>query len=122
MAGNLDAAIVARAKDRETSLQKSLAKRQTDEESRTTSLLEGFERSLRAAVTEQEQDRQLSFADLDTDERTQLSSDRDAWRARLEALPAEREVEIAAIARRYASVQVLWFPAAVVHLVPARSI
>ena len=122
VAGNIDAAIVARAQDRETSLQKSLAKRQTDEESRTTSLLEGFERSLRAAVTEQEQDRQLSFADLDTDERTQLSSDRDAWRARLEALPAEREVEIAAIARRYASVQVLWFPAAVVHLVPARSI
>jgi ERCC4-related helicase len=120
--GNIRAAIDARAKDREASLQKSLAKRQSDEERRTRSLLEGFERSLRDAVANQEQDRQLSFADLDTDERTQLAADHDAWRARLETLPTEREVEIAAIARRYASVQVLWFPAAIVHLVPAKRV
>lgn len=122
VAGNVDAAIDARARDREASLQKSLAKRQADEERRTTSLLEGFERSLRAAVASQEDDRQLSFADLDTDERTQLAADQDPWRARLEALPAERDAEVAAIASRYAAVKVLWFPAAVVHLVPARSL
>jgi len=90
------------------------------EQARTTALLKGFEASLRAAVTEQDRDQQLSFADLDSDERTQLVADRAAWQQRLDALPSERDAELAAIARRYATVQVLWFPAAVVHLFPAR--
>ncbi len=121
VAGNLTAAITARAKERETSMGQSLTKRQATEQARTTALLTGFEASLRAAVTEQDHAQQLSFADLDGDERTQLVADRAAWQQRLDALPSERDAELAAIARRYATVQVLWFPAAVVHLVPARS-
>jgi hypothetical protein len=31
------------------------------------------------------------------------------------------EAELTAIDRRYGAVRVLWFPAAVVHLVPSRS-
>ena len=116
---SLEAAITARATERELSLQRSLGKRRADEQTRTTSLLAGFERSLRAALIAQDSDQQLSFADLDADERTRLAADRAAWQQRLDALPAERDAELAAIAGRYASVRVLWFPAAVVHLVPA---
>ena len=117
---NLESAITARAKERETSLEKSLAKRQSDEETRTTALLSGFERSLREALAEQDNGQQLTFADLESNERDQLTADRAAWRQRLASLPGERDAEISAVARRYTSVQVLWFPAAVVHLVPAR--
>ncbi|WP_377454115.1 DISARM system SNF2-like helicase DrmD [Rhodococcoides fascians] len=120
VSGNLEAAITARAKERETSLGKSLTKRQMDEHGRTAALLSGFEESLRNALAEQHESQQLSFADLDPDERNQLTADRAAWRQRLDSLPAERDAELAAIARRYTSVQMLWFPAAVVHLVPAR--
>ncbi len=119
VAGSLDAAITARAREREASMQRSLGRRQADEQARTTALLEGFEQSLRAALAEQDLDQQLTFADLDADERTQLTADRGAWQQRLDALPAERDAELAAISRRYACVQVLWFPAAVVHLHPA---
>ena len=120
VSGNLEAAITARAKERETSLNASLAKRQADEQSRTASLLSGFEKSLREALAKQDQAQQLSFADLEPDERDQLSADRAAWQQRLDSLPAERAAALAEITRRYTSVQVLWFPAAVVHLVPGR--
>ena len=120
VSGNLEAAITARAKERETSLTTSLAKRQADEQARTAALLSGFEKSLRDALAKQDQAQQLSFADLQPDERDQLTADRSAWQQRLDSLPGERDAAIAAIARRYTSVQVLWFPAAVVHLVPAK--
>jgi FtsZ-binding cell division protein ZapB len=120
VSGNLEAAITARAKERETSLNASLAKRQADEQSRTAALLSGFEKSLREALAKQDQAQQLSFADLEPDERDQLSADRAAWQQRLDSLPAERAAALAEITRRYTSVQVLWFPAAVVHLVPGR--
>ena len=118
LSGSLDAAITARAAEREASLNGSLAKRRADEEKRTAALLSGFEKSLRDALAAQDQAQQLSFADLQPDERDQLSADRAAWQQRLDALPAERAAAIAEIRRRYTSVQVLWFPAAVVHLVP----
>lgn len=118
VSGNLEAAITARAKEREASLNGSLAKRQADEETRTAALLSGFEKSLRDALSQQDQAQQLTFADLQPDERDQLSADRAAWQKRLESLPGERAAAMAEIARRYTSVQVLWFPAAVVHLVP----
>jgi superfamily II DNA or RNA helicase len=120
VSGNLEAAITARAKERETSLKTSLAKRQADEQTRTAALLSGFEKSLRDALAKQDQAQQLSFADLQPDERDQLTADRSAWQQRLDSLPGERDAAIAAIARRYTSAQVLWFPAALVHLVPAK--
>jgi hypothetical protein len=120
ISGSLDAAINARAREREASLERTLAKRQTDEESRTARLLEAFEQSLRAALSEQATTQQMSFADLNTDERAQLEQDRSAWQERLAALPGERSAELTAIAKRYESVRVLWFPAAVVHIYPVR--
>jgi len=119
VSSSLRAAIDSRASEREASLEKSLARRQMDEEARTLRLLESFEQSLRDVLGRKGTDLQLTFADLDSDERGQLEQDRAAWQVRLDALPGERVAEIAAIARRYESVQVLSFPAAVVHLVPA---
>ncbi len=52
-------------------------------------------------------------------EREQLHSDRDALRARLADVPAQRERETAALRRRYADPTARWFPAAVTFLVPA---
>jgi hypothetical protein len=117
---NLEAAIAARASERETSLQRALQRRKDDEQARTTRLFEQFEQSLRAALNGRGV-QQLSFADLDVDERRQLDQDRSAWQRRLDDLPAERAAELAALSTRYKTVRVLWFPAAVVHIVPARS-
>ncbi|MEV6872230.1 DISARM system SNF2-like helicase DrmD [Amycolatopsis sp. NPDC051128] len=121
VARGLDAAITARAREREASLQRALATRQTEDETRTTRLLDAFEQSLRTALAPEDTDLQLSFADIEADQRAQLEQDRSAWQERLDALPGEKASELAGIARRYESVRVLWFPAAVVHLVPVRS-
>ena len=60
---------------------------------------------------------QLSFDDLLVEERKQWERDRLAWEARLEALPAERERELASITARYAGVRELVFPFAVALVV-----
>ena len=116
---NLHAVVQARATDREQSLRKTLDRRCDDEVSRLEALLSQFQANLKAAVDQASGAEQLSFADLEADERTQLEQDTDALKARLEALPKEQEAELAAVRARYAHVDVRWFPAAVVHLVPA---
>jgi superfamily II DNA or RNA helicase len=120
VAPSLDAAITARASERRESLQKALQRREDDERDRTVQLFDQFEQSLRAALTG-EGARQLSFADLDADERRQIDQDRSAWQRRLDDLPAERDAELAALTGRYKRIRFLVFPAAVVHIVPARS-
>lgn len=118
---SLAAAVDARAKERQASLEKSLAKRRDDEKARVNALLDAFERSLREAIDQQTADYQPAFDMFEPDERDQLRADQAAWKARLAAIPSERAAELAAIDHRYESAQVLVFPAAVVHLVPARS-
>jgi hypothetical protein len=81
-------------------------------------LLDQFLINLRHAVDDANGARQLSFADLEADERTQLEQDTEALRHRLASMPQEREAELAAVRARYGRVDVRWFPAAVVHLVP----
>jgi superfamily II DNA or RNA helicase len=115
---HLRAAIEARAHEREDSLRKGLAQRRSEDEGRTRQLLDDFAASLSTAIDSLGATRQLSFADLDPDERSQLDQDAEAWRERLSRIPAELEREMAAIARRYETSRVLWFPAAVVYLVP----
>ena len=119
MSGNLSLAIDARAKERQESLTRALDRRRDDEAKRTTQLLDAFAEALRAAINIDSTPQQLSFADLEPDERQQLTADRTAWQERLDRLPAERAEELARIRDRYASVEFLTFPAAVVHLVPA---
>jgi hypothetical protein len=121
VSGNLMAAIDARAKERQESLRRALDKRREEEQARTVGLLDAFATALRTAIAAENDHRQLSFADLEPDERQQLTADRGAWQERLDTLPAERTQELAAIAARYADVQALVFPAAVIHLIPSRS-
>lgn len=116
--GGLHAAIEARAKEREASLRKALERRRDDELVRVDRLLEQFLLNLSDAVKAADSDQQMSFADLDTGERQQLEQDTAALRDRLDSLPAEKEAELAAIRSRYGHIDVRWFPAAVVHLVP----
>lgn len=115
----LHSAVQARAADREQSLRKTLERRRDDEASRLEALLGQFQANLRAAVDAAGGAEQMSFADLEADERTQLEQDTEALRQRLASLPKEQEAELAAVRARYAQVDVRWFPAAVVHLVPA---
>jgi hypothetical protein len=119
---NLHAAITARAGDREASLRKAIERRRDDEVSRVETLMGQFLRNLNTAVAGLGGNvpQQLSFADLDDSERRQVQQDIDALRARLKSLPAEKDAEVAAVRARYEHVTVRWFPAAVVHLVPAR--
>lgn len=119
VSGNLSLAIDARAKERQDSLTRALDRRRDDEVKRTTHLLDAFAEALRAAINVDSAPQQLSFADLEPDERQQLTADRAAWQERLDRLPLERAEELARIRDRYASVEFLSFPAAVVHLVPA---
>lgn len=116
---NLSAAIDARAKERQDSLERALGRRQKEEETRTTALLDAFKIALTNAIAAEDDPQQLSFADLEPDERQQLTADRAAWQERLDKLPREREEELARIAERYSQVEFFTFPAAVVHLVPA---
>lgn len=119
VSSNLHAAIDARAKERQDSLERALGRRQKDEQTRTTALLEAFQTALAGAIASQNEPQQLTFADLESDERQQLTADRAAWQERLDSLPREREEELARIAERYSKVEFFTFPAAVVHLVPA---
>ncbi|SHG42622.1 DISARM system SNF2-like helicase DrmD [Geodermatophilus nigrescens] len=119
VSGNLGLAIEARAKERQESLTRALGRRRDDEVKRTTQLLDAFAEALRGAINVDSAPQQLSFADLEPDERQQLTADRAAWQERLDRLPVERAEELARIRGRYASVEFLTFPAAVVHLVPA---
>ncbi|HWE90791.1 MAG TPA: hypothetical protein VG317_15130, partial [Pseudonocardiaceae bacterium] len=66
-----------------------------------------------------ESDRWYQPSLFDLDERDQLHADHQALIARLDAIPEQREREIAALRTRYADPTARWFPAAVTFLVPA---
>ena len=120
MSGNLEAAITARAKERETSLTTSLAKRQADERPAPPHCCPGSRN--RCGTRSPSRTRRSSCPSPTSNPTNAISSPRTARRGSNVStqLPGERDAAIAAIARRYTSVQVLWFPAAVVHLVPAK--
>ena len=107
--------IAARAVVRKAALQRDLAQREADELARVDAITEHMRRTLTDALAEPAFV-QLAFDDLDQPERRQLETDRAAWRARLERLDAERDLERTTIGRRYRGVRELTFPVAVVLL------
>ncbi len=109
-------AIETRAGEREQSLRGKLDERQREETKRITGVLDQLAQSIRDALSEPEQADQLSLWD-DT-ERDQLRRDRDAWRIRLASVPEEQARETNLIRERYATTNVLFFPAALVVCVP----
>jgi superfamily II DNA or RNA helicase len=115
VSGGLRGAIDARAAEREQSLRAKLDERRDDETRRITRVLDQLAQSIQDALREPESD-QLSFWE-DT-ERDQLKRDQDAWRLRLASVPEETARETELIRNRYATTNVLSFPAALLVCVP----
>ncbi len=111
----LRGAIDARAAEREQSLRGKLAERQEEETRRITRVLEQLARSIQEALHQPESDQLWLWED---GEREQLRRDQEAWRIRLASVPEETAREIELIRRRYATTNVLAFPAALVVCVP----
>jgi superfamily II DNA or RNA helicase len=107
--------LAARASERTAVLTRDLERRQQAELERVDAIVALLRRTLSDAI-EGAGPRQLSFADLLEPERRQLEQDREAWRARLEGLDAERERERDAVARRYRGLRPLTFPVAVLFV------
>ena len=112
----LRAAIETRASEREQSLRGKLDERQQEETKRITDVLDQLAASIREALREPDQSDQLSL--WDERERDQLRRDQDAWQIRLASVPEEQARETELIRQRYATTNVLFFPAALVVCVP----
>jgi hypothetical protein len=117
----LRAALQARARDRDRTLRATLeARARKHAEDVAAVLTELAETIRREAFKETASAQGLLFTDLDVDaDRRQAERDRQALRARLDAIPGEIAAEQAEIAHRYAEPQHRLFPAAVELLVPA---
>lgn len=124
MADGLLGAIDWRASTRRESLLRTLEQREDDERRRITDTINEFEATLRSALAEPEDEGELALfgAEMITtaDERAQYRRDRRGWQERLDALAAERDRELAAIADRYRSQEAHRFPVAVVAVIPRR--
>ena len=74
-------------------------------------ILDELERSIRVALDDAPYWQQASLFEIEA-ERDQLRKDHDALAERLDSIPVTRELETAALRRRYADPQARWFPAA----------
>lgn len=108
----------ARADDRVTSLERTLAERADADAATIGAVLEELRATITRQLDELDQDQQLTL--FEVDERAQFTRDVDALRRRIDAIPAEIESEQAAVRHRYADPQPLLFPAAVTFLIPRR--
>jgi superfamily II DNA or RNA helicase len=118
LADRLGRALQTRANQKARSLDKLLATRCDEEVAAMNAVLTELQRSIRTRLDDSEHWEQASLFEVDS-ERNQLNADREALLRRLEAIPAQREDEAAAIRRRYADPRDRWFPAAVTFLVPS---
>ena len=114
--GPLAEDVRVRARERVASLTRALTRRAEEDSHRVNGVFDQLEAMLSGALAG-DGVQQLSFDDLLVEERKQWERDRLAWEARLEALPAERERELASITARYAGVRELVFPFAVALVV-----
>ena len=112
----LSNAIDARAKERVTSLERTLDARRDADIERTEKVLNQLADTLRAEIDREPPELAL----FDLPETLQWERDLGAWRRRLAEIPAEIERETAQIRARYATARALTFPAAVLVCVPER--
>jgi len=110
-------ALNARMRERTRNLQKFLDERKEKELTDIKLILGELEKGIRAELDETEPEQLALWSDEEVDQRRR---NHDALRARLEALPQERERELAAVEKRYENPQPRLFPAAVSFLVPQR--
>ncbi|HEY1013513.1 MAG TPA: DISARM system SNF2-like helicase DrmD [Herpetosiphonaceae bacterium] len=111
-------ALEARVRERSASLQKLLADRAAKEARDLSTILSELRATILDELRAGTGAQQLSlFSDP---ERDQFQRNMDSLRRRAEAIPAEIELETAAIAARYADPQPRYFPVAVTFLMPER--
>ncbi|HEY3261133.1 MAG TPA: DISARM system SNF2-like helicase DrmD, partial [Pseudonocardiaceae bacterium] len=108
-----------RAEQRLRSMRALLRDRCDEEVAGITAVLAELETSITTALGEVGRWQQPSLFEVDEGQRQQLRADHEALRARLAAIPQQRDDEIAALRRRYADPTTRWFPVAVTLLVPA---
>lgn len=115
----LRAALDARKREREASLEAKLAKRRDDEKARITAALDRFGGTLRRALDEEPE---ATLLDLLKDPReiAQARRDRQAWDERLAHLDADRNVQLSRVDARYETPTSHLFPVAVVCVIPER--
>lgn len=117
LADPLAKALGHRARQCAGRLERLLRQRCEEEVAAIGTVIAELEHSIREALSEFNQWYQPSLFSLD--ERDQVRTDRDALEARLEAIPAQHDREVAALRARYDDPTPHWFPAAVTFLVPA---
>jgi superfamily II DNA or RNA helicase len=109
-------ALEARMRERTGALERLLAERAEHEVATLRTILEELDRNIRAQL---EEAAPVQLALFSEPEREQLERNRDALRARLDAIPAEIERETAALRARYEDPSARLFPVALTYLVPA---
>ncbi|MGQ0837145.1 DISARM system SNF2-like helicase DrmD [Actinokineospora sp.] len=119
LSGPLARSLNTRADQRLRSMRALLRDRCEEEITAVTKVLAELESSIVTALGEVDRWRQPSLFEIDEGERSQLRTDHDALRARLTAIPQQRDDEIRALRNRYADPTTRWFPVAVTLLVPA---
>jgi len=108
----------ARATTQKDALATDLARQLERARSTTRAVFDQLRATLAGALQAPPEDLQLSLDGLDPGERQQYDRDRRAWQDRLDTLDEARDVELAALDRRYGGARELVFPFAVVLAVP----
>ena len=115
---SIRSAVEARSRDRLRFLETTLARRKESEKKDLVSVLDELEKTIQAELKDGQMPKQLTLPGFEEDERNQIRRDIEALKSRLARIPEERELEIAAIEKRYAGLADRTFPVGVVFLVP----
>jgi SNF2 family DNA or RNA helicase len=119
---SIRATMEARSKDRLNTLSNTLRLRKESEITDIENVLNDLGSTIRSELKEDSDLREMllpgMYEFLTSSEQNQVRKDISALRARLERIPEEREMEKAAIEKRYAGLTDRTFPVAVVFLVP----
>ena len=111
-------AMEARSKDRLRFLENTLERRKDGEIKDLTNILNELEKTIKSELKEDALPKQMALPGFNPEEQNQIRKDIEALRIRLSRIPEEREMEKAAIEKRYAGLTDRTFPVAVVFLVP----
>jgi hypothetical protein len=115
---SIRATMEARSKDRLRFLENTLARRKDGETTDLTNVLDELEKTIKSELKEDALPKQMVLPGFEPEERNQIRKDIEALKMRLARIPEEREMEKAAIEKRYAGLTDRTFPVAVVFLLP----
>jgi hypothetical protein len=115
---SIRATMDARSKDRLRFLENTLGRRKDGEIADLTNALDELEKTIRNELKDDALPQQMFLPGFEPEERNQMRKDIEALRMRLARIPEERELEKAAIEKRYAGLTDRTFPVAVVFIVP----